>query len=42
VNVVSMRYGAMDSQIEDFGRSDKSAEITSWSKIKAVLTDVFG
>jgi hypothetical protein len=42
VNVVSMRYGAMDSQVEDFGRSDKSVEITSWSKIKNVLTDVFG
>lgn len=41
VNVVSMRYGAMDAQVEGFNRSDKRAEIEAWEKIKTVLGTVF-
>lgn len=42
VNVISMRYGAMDSQVERFKKSDKQEVVTQWNKIKAALEEVFG
>ncbi|XGC81937.1 DUF2608 domain-containing protein [Bdellovibrio bacteriovorus] len=42
VDVVSMRYGAMDPQVERFKKSDKQEVISEWNKIKAVLEEVFG
>lgn len=42
VNVISMRYGAMDSQVQRFQASDKSQVIEAWQKLKKVLEEVFG
>ncbi|WP_374075218.1 DUF2608 domain-containing protein [Bdellovibrio bacteriovorus] len=42
VNVISMRYGAMDGQVENFKKSDKREAIDDWAKIKSVLESVFG
>ncbi|MEK2646624.1 DUF2608 domain-containing protein [Bdellovibrio sp. BCCA] len=42
VNVISMRYGAMDSQVQNFKNSDKREVIENWAKMKSVLEDVFG
>lgn len=41
-NVISMRYGAMDYQVQAFHKSDKRAAIEGWAKIKAALEAVFG
>lgn len=42
VNVISMRYGAMDPQVRQFQQSDKKEAIQGWAQIKAVLESVFG
>lgn len=42
VNVISMRYGAMDSQVQRFQASDKSHVIEAWQKLKKILEEVFG
>lgn len=40
--VLSMRYGVMDSQVQRFKNSDKREVITAWTKLKEVLESVFG
>lgn len=42
VDVLSMRYGAMDAQVEQFKKSDKRDAIEDWAKIKSALEAVFG
>ncbi len=42
VDVVSMRYGAMDPQVQAFKASDKSEVIKDWNLIKTALEAVFG
>lgn len=41
-NVISMRYGAMDSQVQNFQKSDKRTVSEAWARIKTVLESVFG
>ena len=42
VNVQSMRYGAMDAQVERFKKSDKKQVIEAWAVLKAAFEQAFG
>lgn len=42
VEVQSLRYGVMDTQVQNFKASDKSHVIAGWNKVKDVLESVFG